>query len=179
MDHHNSRRLAAQNSSFLYFKEGLNRLINQMSTRWCWCWHSDSGYGGATDVSLNCGRFYGPVIRPRMNEWVNEWMDVEEIFFFFFFCNFRKCGTHGGMILTGKTEGLWENPVPMPLYPPQIPLDWPGREPRPPRWEKSRFSDITSDACRKACFMGTIENYAYIILNYFATSCDFNGIWVI
>jgi hypothetical protein len=25
-----------------------------------------SGYGGETDVSLNCGLFYGPIVRPRM-----------------------------------------------------------------------------------------------------------------
>jgi hypothetical protein len=33
-----------------------------------------SGYGGETDVSLNCGRFYGPSVRPkmRMSEGVNE-----------------------------------------------------------------------------------------------------------
>jgi hypothetical protein len=29
--------------------------------------------------------------------------------------------SHGGMILTGKTEGLGENPAPVPLCPPQIP----------------------------------------------------------
>jgi hypothetical protein len=48
-----------------------------------------SGYGGETDVSPDCGRFYGPFVRPRMrmSEGVNEWT----IFF-----NFRKCGAHGG-----------------------------------------------------------------------------------
>jgi hypothetical protein len=25
-----------------------------------------SDYGGRTDVSLGCGRFYGPIVRPRM-----------------------------------------------------------------------------------------------------------------
>jgi hypothetical protein len=25
-----------------------------------------SGYGGETDVSLDCGRFYGPFVRPQM-----------------------------------------------------------------------------------------------------------------
>jgi hypothetical protein len=35
------------------------------------------------------------------------------------FFNFRKYG----MILTGKTEGLGEKPVPVPLCAPQIPLD--------------------------------------------------------
>jgi hypothetical protein len=34
----------------------------------------------------------------------------------------------------GKTEELRENPVPVPLCPPQVP-DWPRREPGPPRWE--------------------------------------------
>jgi hypothetical protein len=35
-------------------------------------WYSD--YGGETDVSLNCGRFYGPFVRPRMrmSEGVNK-----------------------------------------------------------------------------------------------------------
>jgi hypothetical protein len=37
--------------------------------------------------------------------------------------------------LQGKTEELGEKPVPVPLCPPQIPLDWPGREPGLPRWE--------------------------------------------
>jgi hypothetical protein len=45
-------------------------------------WYSD--YGGDTDVSLDCGRFYGAVVRPRMrmSEGVNEitifwiWFDV-------------------------------------------------------------------------------------------------------
>jgi hypothetical protein len=27
-------------------------------------WYSN--YGGETDVSLNCGRFYGPLVHPRM-----------------------------------------------------------------------------------------------------------------
>jgi hypothetical protein len=33
-----------------------------------------SGYGGETDISLNCGRFYGTFVRPRMrmSEGVNE-----------------------------------------------------------------------------------------------------------
>jgi hypothetical protein len=32
-----------------------------------------SDYGGETDVSLNCGRFCGPIVRPRrrMNELKN------------------------------------------------------------------------------------------------------------
>jgi hypothetical protein len=53
-------------------------------------WYSD--YGGETDVSLNCGRFYGPTVPPRMR--MNERKNYS--------CNFRKCGTHGGMILTGE-----------------------------------------------------------------------------
>jgi hypothetical protein len=58
-------------------------------------WYFD--YGGETDVSLNCGRFYGSVVRPRMRmsegmKWINE----RTIFF-----NFRKFGAHGGIILTG------------------------------------------------------------------------------
>jgi hypothetical protein len=33
-----------------------------------------SGYGGETDISLNCDRFYGPFLQPqmRMSEGVNE-----------------------------------------------------------------------------------------------------------
>jgi hypothetical protein len=54
-------------------------------------WYSD--YGGKTDVSLNCGRFYGPTVRPRMR------MNERTIFF-----NFRKCGAHCGMILTGENR---------------------------------------------------------------------------
>jgi hypothetical protein len=45
-------------------------------------WYSD--YEGETDVSLNCGRFYGPVVRPRMrmNEWMGEWMSERTVFLF-------------------------------------------------------------------------------------------------
>jgi hypothetical protein len=51
-----------------------------------------------------------------MGERANEWMS-ERTFFF----NFQKCGTHGEMNdIDGKTEGLEEKPVPVPLYPPQI-----------------------------------------------------------
>jgi hypothetical protein len=59
-----------------------------------------SGHGGETDVSLDCGRFYWPFVRPRMrmSERVNEW--VKEIFFF----NFRKSGAHGVIILTGENR---------------------------------------------------------------------------
>jgi hypothetical protein len=47
------------------------------------CWEC-SGYGDETDVSLDCGRFYGSFIRPqmRMSEGVNEWM--KKLFFFLF-----------------------------------------------------------------------------------------------
>jgi hypothetical protein len=37
--------------------------------------------------------------------------------------------------IQGKTQGLGENPVAVPLCTPKILLDWPGREPGPPRWE--------------------------------------------
>jgi hypothetical protein len=40
-----------------------------------------------------------------------------------YFFNFRKSGAHDGMILTGKTEELEEKTVPVPLCPPQNPLD--------------------------------------------------------
>jgi hypothetical protein len=59
-----------------------------------------SDYGGGTDVSLNC-RFYGPIVRLRMRmiEWKGEWMSERTIVL-----NFRKCGAHGGMILTGENR---------------------------------------------------------------------------
>jgi hypothetical protein len=62
-------------------------------------WYSD--YGDETDVSLNCGRFYGPIVRPRMrmNEWMNE-MDEWKNYFFYF----RTRGSHGEMILTGENR---------------------------------------------------------------------------
>jgi hypothetical protein len=44
----------------------------------------------------------------------------------------------------GGINGFWQGnrstrrkPAPTPLCPPQIPLDRPGREPGPPRWEAS------------------------------------------
>jgi hypothetical protein len=44
-----------------------------------------SGYGGETHVSLNCDRFYGPIVRlrMRMNKGVNECMKERTIFFIF------------------------------------------------------------------------------------------------
>jgi hypothetical protein len=52
-------------------------------------WYSD--YGGETDVSLNCGHFYGPIVHPhtRMNKWMGEWMKwmSERNFFFLIFGN--------------------------------------------------------------------------------------------
>jgi hypothetical protein len=45
-------------------------------------WYSD--YGGESDVSLNCGRFYGHFVRPRMNKWVNRRMNEENNFFLIF-----------------------------------------------------------------------------------------------
>jgi hypothetical protein len=42
-----------------------------------------------------------------------------------------------GTVLAGETEVLGENLSPTPLYPPQIPLARPGREPGPPQWEAS------------------------------------------
>jgi hypothetical protein len=51
-------------------------------------YYSDSDYGGETDVSLNCGRFYGGYSSPEENEWgMGEWTNERTIFF-----NFRKCG---------------------------------------------------------------------------------------
>jgi hypothetical protein len=68
----------------------------------------------------------------RMSEGVNkgEWMNERTTSF-----NFRKSEAHGGMILTGETEGLGEKPVPVSLWPPHITLDWLWREPGPPWWE--------------------------------------------
>jgi hypothetical protein len=48
-----------------------------------------------------------------------KWMSERNIFFLIF----GKCGAHGGMTLTGETEGLGKKPVPVPLCPPQIPLN--------------------------------------------------------
>jgi hypothetical protein len=93
-----------------------------------------SGYGGETDVSLACSRFYGPFVRPRMRmsedgwRWVNEWMNI-------FFLIFGKLEPTVEWYWQGKTEDLREKTVPVPLCPPQIPLDWLGHEPGPPRWE--------------------------------------------
>jgi hypothetical protein len=64
---------------------------------------------------------------PDENEWMNGLMDGWVKGFFL--------GGGGNVEPTvewywqGKTEGLGEKPVPVPLCPPQIPLDWPGREP--------------------------------------------------
>jgi hypothetical protein len=57
-----------------------------------------SGYGGQTDVSLDCGCFYGSIVRPQMSmsEGVNKWKN--------YFFNFRKRGANGGMILTGENR---------------------------------------------------------------------------
>jgi hypothetical protein len=53
---------------------------NHMKLILFWC----SDYGGETDVSLNCCRFYGPIVRPRMR--MNDCMMSERTIFF----NFRK-----------------------------------------------------------------------------------------
>jgi hypothetical protein len=59
-----------------------------------------------------------------MSEWTN-----------CFFLIFEKKEPTVERYWQGKTEELGEKPVPVPLCPPQILLDWPGRETRPPRWE--------------------------------------------
>jgi hypothetical protein len=61
--------------------------------------------------------------------WMNEWMN--ELFFLIF----GKVKPTVEWYWQGKTEELGEKPVPVPLCPLQNPLDWPGREPRSPRWE--------------------------------------------
>jgi hypothetical protein len=44
----------------------------------------------------------------------------------------------GGMNGFGRgKQSTQRKPAPMPLYPPQIPLARPRREPEPPRWEAS------------------------------------------
>jgi hypothetical protein len=43
-----------------------------------------------------------------------------------------------------KTEGLGEKPVPVPLCPPQIPVDCPGSETGPPRWEVGGYCTFSS-----------------------------------
>jgi hypothetical protein len=96
-------------------------------------WYYD--YGGETDVSLNCGRLTGLLLVPGwewMSEWVNGWMKWMSERFFLFSGNVEPTVE---LYWKGKTEGLGEKPVPVPLCPSQIPLDWPGREPGPPRWE--------------------------------------------
>jgi hypothetical protein len=62
-----------------------------------------------------------------VNEWINEWMSERTIFFLIF-------GNVEPLVewyWHGKTEGLGEKAVSVRLCPPQIPLDWPGREPWP------------------------------------------------
>jgi hypothetical protein len=85
--------------SYSIYKQRIFCLQEKLAT------YEDSQTTGVGDVSLNCGRFYGPIVRPRM--WMNEWIKW-------------MSGAHAGMILT---EGLGEKPVPVPLCPPQIPLD--------------------------------------------------------
>jgi hypothetical protein len=56
-------------------------------------WHAGFKYNffcirlwGETHVSLNCGRFYGPIVRPgvRMNKGMSEWMNgwMKKLFFY-------------------------------------------------------------------------------------------------
>jgi hypothetical protein len=59
-------------------------------------------------------------------EWMNGWMSEK-----YFFLIYEKVEPTVEWYWHGKTEELGEKPVPVPLCPPQIPLDWPG----PPRWE--------------------------------------------
>jgi hypothetical protein len=45
-------------------------------------------------------------------------------------------GTTGGMRIGNGNRSTPRKPAPVPLYPPQIPLDQtPGIEPGPPQWE--------------------------------------------
>jgi hypothetical protein len=71
---------------------------------------SGSDYGGETDVSLDCGRFYGPFVRPRMrmSEGANEWMN-------YFFLIFGNVEPTVEWYWQEKTEGLGDKPVPVPL----------------------------------------------------------------
>jgi hypothetical protein len=78
----------------------------------------------------------------RMGEWMNEWK--------LFFLVFGNVEPAVEWYWQGKTEGLGEKPVPVPLCPPQIPLDCPGREPgrrgeRPATNRLSYGTDHTRD----------------------------------
>jgi hypothetical protein len=77
-------------------------------------WYSVDG--GKTDVLLNCGRFYGPIVRPRMrmNEWMGEWMNEWKNNFLIF----GNVEPTVEWYWQGETEGLGEKPVPVPRCPP-------------------------------------------------------------
>jgi hypothetical protein len=47
--------------------------------------------------------------------------------------------SHGGMILTGETEELWEKPVAMPLFHQKYHTDWSEHEPVPLQWEAGKW----------------------------------------
>jgi hypothetical protein len=46
-------------------------------------------------------------------------------------------GEFGGMMIVKENRSTRRKPAPVLLYPPQIPRDLIGREPKPPRWEAS------------------------------------------
>jgi hypothetical protein len=63
------------------------------------------------------------IVSPHHNQSINQSME-----------------SHGGRLLTGKTEELWGELFSVPLYPPQIHMNQPGREPGPPQWEAATNS---------------------------------------
>jgi hypothetical protein len=46
------------------------------------------------------------------------------------------------MMIGRRNRSSRRKPAPVPLCAPQIPYDLNGREPEPPRWEASNFSEI-------------------------------------
>jgi hypothetical protein len=82
---------------------------------------------------------------PGEDEWRGEWMN-------YFFGFSEKWSPTVEWYWQGKIEELGEKPVPVPLCPPQIPLDWPGREPRRLTWAMARpCSSVTSRRYCVAC----------------------------
>jgi hypothetical protein len=55
------------NSCDFSTRDGVNRLLlSDLKLHYKSYLNGISDYGGETDVSLNCGRFYGPIVRPQM-----------------------------------------------------------------------------------------------------------------
>jgi hypothetical protein len=90
---------------------------------WLWRW-----YWRLTELRPLLRAFCSfPDENERMNEWKGEWMnEMDEWKNYFFLILGKNVELTVESYWQGKTEGLGEKPVP---------LDWPGREPGPPRWE--------------------------------------------